>query len=416
MKSRLSEDAQLLTIIIGESDKWRGRPLYAMILDTLKKEKIAGATVLRGVAGFGAHSHIHTASILRLSEDLPLCISVVDKPDRITHAIEIIGPMVREGLMTVENLHVVKYTHRYLNPLPADKYVEEVMTREVVTLNPEMPVAEAWQKMLDTQIKALPVVDNGGNVVGMLTDEDLLDRAGLQQRLSVAEHVDSETLKGEISRLSASSLKVSDVMTQPVFTVGSKDSLGMAAARMAKMGIKRLPVIDENGRLVGVLSRVDILRLVADKEARKQVIPSGAAISVRDVMSASMPVVREEDDLAKIVDTLLEGGAHRVIVTNKKGYPVGLISDSDVVARIQAADQSAVLAALQGESKPPSIKVTAYELMSPGVLTAKPETTIVDAIKMMMSPKRKWLVVVDDKNQPLGLVDRQILLRALSIR
>ena len=205
-------------------------------------------------------------------------------------------------------------------------------------------------------------------------------------------------------------------MTQPVFTVGSKDSLGMAAARMAKMGIKRLPVIDENGRLVGVLSRVDILRLVADKEARKQVIPSGAAISVRDVMSASMPVVREEDDLAKIVDTLLEGGAHRVIVTNKKGYPVGLISDSDVVARIQAADQSAVLAALQGESKPPSIKVTAYELMSPGVLTAKPETTIVDAIKMMMSPKRKWLVVVDEKNQPLGLVDRQILLRALSIR
>ena len=94
--------------------------------------------------------------------------------------------------MTVENLHVVKYTHRYLNPLPADKYVEEVMTREVVTLNPEMPVAEAWQKMLDTQIKALPVVDNGGNVVGMLTDEDLSDRAGLQQRLSVAEHVDSK--------------------------------------------------------------------------------------------------------------------------------------------------------------------------------------------------------------------------------
>ena len=98
MKSRLSEDAQLLTVFIGESDKWRGRPLYAVILDTLKKEKIAGATVLRGVAGFGAHSHIHTASVPRLSEDLPLCIFVVDKPDRIAQAIEIIDPMVREGL------------------------------------------------------------------------------------------------------------------------------------------------------------------------------------------------------------------------------------------------------------------------------------------------------------------------------
>ena len=212
MTQRLSEDAQLLAIYIGESDKWRGRPLYAAILETLKSEKIAGATVVRGVAGFGAHSHIHTASILRLSEDLPLCIQVVDKPDRIAHAIDLVAPMVSEGLVTVEDIHVVKYTHRYLNPLPADKYVEEVMTREVVTLAPEMPVAEAWQKMLDTLLKALPVVDKDGAVVGILTDEDLLERAGLQQRLSVAERLDVSTLKEEIARLGASSLTVADVM------------------------------------------------------------------------------------------------------------------------------------------------------------------------------------------------------------
>ena len=133
MTTKLSEDAQLLTIFIGESDKWRGRPLYSAIIDLLRAEGIAGATVVRGVAGFGAHSHIHTASILRLSEDLPLCIQVVDKPDRITYAIDLVSPMVREGLVTVEDIHVVKYTHRYLNPLPVDKYVEEVMTREVMT-------------------------------------------------------------------------------------------------------------------------------------------------------------------------------------------------------------------------------------------------------------------------------------------
>jgi CBS-domain-containing membrane protein/PII-like signaling protein len=415
MTIRLSEDAQLLTIFIGESDKWRGRPLYSAIIDLLRAEGIAGATVVRGVAGFGAHSHIHTASILRLSEDLPLCIQVVDKPNRIAQAIDLVSPMVSEGLVTVEDLHVVKYTHRYLNPLPADKYVEEVMTREVVTLSSDMSVAEAWQKMLDTLLKALPVVDKDGAVLGMLTDGDLLERAGLQQRLSVAEKLDGATLKDEIARLVTSPLTVSDVMSKPAITVRAKDSLGLAAARMAKEGVKRLPVLDEKNRLVGVLSRVDVLRLVTEKEARKLTAPLGAAISVRDVMSPSIPVVQEKDDLATIVDTMLEGGSHRVIVVNGKGHAVGLISDSDVVARIQPTEQPDVLVALQGKGKAPSSKVTAGELMSPGVLTTRPETSLVEAVKMMMSPKRKWLVVVDEKNHPIGLVDRHMLLRAMSL-
>ena len=415
MTNRLSEDAQLLTIFIGESDKWRGRPLYSAIIDLLRAEGIAGATVLRGVAGFGAHSHIHTASILRLSEDLPLCIQVVDKPDRIAHAIDLVSPMVREGLVTVEDLHVIRYTHRYLNPLPADKYVEEVMTREVVTLSPDLSVAQAWQKMLDTLLKALPVVDKDSAVLGMLTDEDLLERAGLQQRLSVAKRLDASTLKDEIARLGTSSLSVAEVMSKPALTVRAKDSLGVAAARMAKAGIKRLPVVDDGNKLVGVLSRVDVLRLVTEKEAKKLTAPLGAATSVRDIMSPSIPIVQEKDDLATIVDTMLEGGAHRVIVVNGKGHAVGLISDSDVVARIQPAEQPDMLAALQGKGKAPSSKVTAVELMSAGVLTARPETPLVEAVKMMMSPKRKWLVVVDEKNHPLGLVDRHILLRAMSL-
>jgi len=414
MTSRLSENAQLLTIFIGESDKWRGRPLYSAIIDLLRAEGIAGATVVRGVAGFGAHSHVHTASILRLSEDLPLCIQVVDKPDRITHAIDLVSPMVSEGLVTVEDIQVVKYTHRYLNPLPVDRYVEEVMTRAVMTLPPEMPLADAWQKMLDTLLKALPVVDKDGAVIGLLTDGDLLERAGLQQRLSVANQLDASFLKDEIARLRTTSQTVADVMSKPAIIVRAKDSLGLAASRMARAGVKRLPVVDENNRLVGVLSRLDILRLVAEKDARKMAAPPGAATCLRDVMSPTIPVVQQEDDLGTIVDKLLETGSHRVIVVDMKGNAVGLISDSDVVARIQPSERRGVLAALSGAGKVPSSQVTARKLMSPGVLTAKPETALVEAVKMMMSPKRKWLVVVDEHNQPLGLVDRHILFHAMT--
>jgi len=111
MAPRIREELQLLTIYMGERDKWRGRPLYATIVETLKEEGIAGATVVRGVAGFGAHRHIHTASILRLSEDLPLCIHVVDKPEKIAHAIDLVGPMVTEGLIVVKDIQALKYTH-----------------------------------------------------------------------------------------------------------------------------------------------------------------------------------------------------------------------------------------------------------------------------------------------------------------
>lgn len=258
----IEKKAKRLCIYIGESDRWRSKPLYAAILETLKGEGIAGATVLRGVAGFGAHSRIHTAAILRLSEDLPLRIEVVDSPDKITKALEVITPMVREGLITEEDVQVIRYTHRYLNPLPADKPITEVMTREVITLNPDMTIAQAWERMLEHLIKAMPVVDESQRVLGMLTDEDLIHHAGLITRISVATRLDETTLNEQLAVLRTSSLRVADVMTKPAITARASDSLGVAAARMAKNEIKRLPVVDDTGRLVGVVSRVDILHQV----------------------------------------------------------------------------------------------------------------------------------------------------------
>ena len=83
---RLTGAGKKLTIYIGESDRSGHRPLYQALLETLKKEGLAGATVTRGVAGFGAHSRIHTAALLQLSEDLPLIIEVVDTPEQIEKA------------------------------------------------------------------------------------------------------------------------------------------------------------------------------------------------------------------------------------------------------------------------------------------------------------------------------------------
>lgn len=108
---KIEGEGQLLRIYVGESDQWKGKPLFQAIVETVKKEGLAGCTVIRGIEGFGASSRIHTARILRLSEDLPVLIEIADKTDRIQKIIPILDNMVQEGLITLEKVHIIKYKH-----------------------------------------------------------------------------------------------------------------------------------------------------------------------------------------------------------------------------------------------------------------------------------------------------------------
>ena len=102
---------KLLRIFIGESDRWHGRPLSEAIVRMLREEGLAGATVVRGVEGFGADSRIHTAHILRLSEDLPIVIEVVDRDERIQKVLPKLDEMVTEGLVCIADVDIVMYRH-----------------------------------------------------------------------------------------------------------------------------------------------------------------------------------------------------------------------------------------------------------------------------------------------------------------
>jgi len=106
---RLEGEGRLLRIFIGESDTWHGKPLYQAIVRRLREEGIAGATVLRAIEGFGAKSHLHTSRILRLSEDLPLVIEVVDRQENIDRIVPILDEMVADGLVTLEKVEVITY-------------------------------------------------------------------------------------------------------------------------------------------------------------------------------------------------------------------------------------------------------------------------------------------------------------------
>jgi PII-like signaling protein len=106
---KIEGEGKLVRVFVGESDRWHGKPLYQAIVERMRADGLAGATVIRGIEGFGSSSRLHTSRILRLSEDLPVVIEIVDTAERIERVLPVLDEMVSEGMVTVERVDVIAY-------------------------------------------------------------------------------------------------------------------------------------------------------------------------------------------------------------------------------------------------------------------------------------------------------------------
>jgi len=105
----IPEDGCLLRVFVGESDRYGHHPLYEAIVLKAREQGLAGATVLRGLMGFGKHSILHTAKILRLSEDLPMIVEIVDSREKVENFLPLLDEMISDGLVTLERVKVIHY-------------------------------------------------------------------------------------------------------------------------------------------------------------------------------------------------------------------------------------------------------------------------------------------------------------------
>jgi CBS domain-containing protein len=183
---------------------------------------------------------------------------------------------------------------------------------------------------------------------------------------------------------------------------------------MVQTNLKRLPVIDERGRLVGMLGRVDVLHSLVNVPIGSEEHAHATGTTVGEVMSLHVPMVDEHTPLPDIVEKMVEGDWRRVIVVDQQERPVGLITDGDLVARVTPRERSGVVAALLGHGfARPESNTPARLIMSEGVLTGPPETPLAEAVGQMLQRQYKRFVVVDTHGKPVGMVDRQTALRTL---
>lgn len=419
--------AKQLTIFIGETDLYHHQALYTALLEMLRRQGCGGATVTRGIAGFGASSVIHTSAILRLSMDLPIVITVVDRPERIDRVIDPVREMAPNALLTVAEVEVVQSGVPFREGLP-DVKVSEVMRREVVTVHPDSPVTEVVQLLLDKDFTAVPVVDDDNKVVGMVSDSDLLQRGGIKVTLSLKRAADPEFVQELHRQLKDPDRKVAEVMTPEVVTVFPDVVLGKAAKLMVEKHLKRLPVVDKEGKLVGILGRLDILNTIAAvhlPQWHPKAHRAGTSATVADVMTREVPAVHESSTLEEIFQLLVSSSHKRVVVVDDERRVVGIIADSDLISRASRENWPGLIEILV--SKVPIEKISgparqhvhklrarsAKDLMTRNPITVRQEMPVASALVMSAEKRTKRLPVVDADGRLVGIVGRTEMMRAL---
>lgn len=401
-------EVEVLRVYCGESDRIDGRPVHEVVVEEARRHGAAGATVLRGVLGFGAGSLVHTAKLLRLSEDLPMVVEIVDRPERIEALVPRLQAVTRGGLIT---------RHRQTAQFHCPVRVRDVMAVDVASVSPGAPLPQVVDLLLARGVKAVPVVKAGGKVVGLVTGGDLLARGGMGARLSLQNILPEEIRSGERARMSG--LTAADVMTAPAVTIGERASLREAAQVMTKRGLKRLPVVDASGELIGIVSRADILRSAADLAPAAEALPrftAGLFQQARDVMFTDVPTAAPDTPLPDVVARLVASPLRRVVVVDADRQVRGIVHDGDLLGRCGPERKQRLIKALFsfGKSEAACPMGTAAEVMQPNVYTVLEDAPLMDVLQKMLTAKVKRLVVVDDEQRLLGMVDRESLLRIIA--
>ncbi len=444
--------SRLLKIFIDESNTYKGKPTYEALLEMLKREGCAGATVSRAFSGFGGNRLIHTDRLVDVLPQLPLIIEVVDSPEQLARIRPQLEEIVVEGLIIVQEVEIWKYSYNpKLREVPSRSTVGQVMTKAAVSVTPQTPLAEVVRLLLDQDyFKALPVIDADRRVVGIITDGDLLNRGDVPHRLGVLETLDRENLHRLMEELHQNTKKAGDVMTSPAVTVQAESHLREAAKLMVKRGLKRMPVVDSEGRLVGMLGRLDVLKVVANnppalqRGSKGNGLGSGSSNSnsnstssethpiyqvARDVMVSDVPTALPNTPVADLLERLLRSQLRRLVVVDDQRRVLGVVTDADLVARVSAHHKPGILAVLAqslglrqtpvtGEKNQPEISrqsaKTAGELMSRKVVTVGVEEPLEGVVKLMVAHRVKFLPVVDGEGKLLGVVLRRDVLRAVA--
>jgi len=430
MKSRTGQVARRVRIYLDETDKIAHRPAHLVIVEFLRNANCAGATVFRGVEGFGGGGALHTDRLVDVVQRLPLVVEWVDTPERVDRLLGPIEEMVEQALITVEDTHIALHTPQALRRIVARLSAADVMSRDVVSVTGKTPVSQVVTLLLGKVYRAVPVVENGVPI-GIVTNTDLVGRGGLGVRIELLPRLDSPEQRSVLDKIAKDRKTVAEIMTPHPVTVDAATPLPQVADLMIRRRLKRVPVTGDEGRLVGMISRVDLLRSVIGtspaRESEPAVIGLNDDVPVSRVMRKDVPTVFPETPVGETLQAVVSTRLNRAVVVSHNRRVLGVVSDAELLERVTPSLRTGVLRSLMHRlpftrhseedlaAEHHSTARTANDLLSSDVSIAREETPLRQAVSAMLRDKQKLIAVVDPENRLVGIVDRADILRGLAL-
>jgi CBS domain-containing protein len=317
----------VIKIFTGEECTFRGKPLHAAIVDFVAGLGIAARCIVtKGVSGCYEDGSVATHGVEAMSYNMPLEITVMLPERESAKTLAALEGMISDGIMYAENRGVLVHKFRG-RLLPAGLLVRDVMTPGPKTLPEGDSAASALKLLMSSDFHGLPIVDRDGRPSGMVTHGDLLRRAGAQLKTGLLAGFGAEQLKELETRLAAVPLR--EMASRPVVSVSADMPLSGAVDVMLKKGVKRLPVTNAQGRICGILSRLDVFKTILDKAPAHDVPhPGMSGGTVASIMRSDTPVLHPDAPVWEAVKLIDTTDIKRVAVVDAGGRLLGLISDS----------------------------------------------------------------------------------------
>ncbi|MCL1979881.1 MAG: DUF190 domain-containing protein [Proteobacteria bacterium] len=411
-------DYQAIEIFTNEEARHQGKPIADAVIQYIRGLKIAArCMVTRGIAGCDESGEVATSRLELLSYNLPIRISIILPAAIASQVLAGLDPMIGNGIIAVRDLTMV--SHKAATTFfPRQLAVRDVMTASPARVTAESPASEAAYLLLSSIFTGLPVVDGQGCPVGVVTQGDLISRAGLPLRLGLL----AESAPADIDAALAHR-RVGEIMTAPAVTIKNDRPLAEAVELMLARQLKRLPVVDQTGQLVGMLSRLDIFK-TAMREApdwaafRAQNIAVYNLQTVADIVRRDTLTVAADTPIDRLIPIINHNDLQRVAVVDGDGRLIGMIADSDLLGYFKPDPEG--LRALFSRLARPFGKdlahrlanTTAGEIMRTDIPTVRESMAIEEAIRLMITERQKRLPVVDDHGRFQGMISRDSLLRS----
>ncbi len=420
--------AKRVRIYVSEGDKVGHASAALAIVELLRRENAQGATVLRAVTGFGSAGRIHVSHLVDVAQDLPMIVEWIDAPEVVARLLGRVKEMVPRGLITMDDTEIVLHQPNPVRELPIALTAADVMSREIASVSKDAPLRQVVEVMLAKVYRAVPVLEEG-IPVGIITNGDLVRKGGLGVRIDLLQALDTPELHDVLGRLASTNKTAADVMTPGPVTVHARTPLPAVAEVMTNRRLKRLPVIDDHGAMVGLVSRLDLLRTAARAMERKEPIPRELGLAgdtpLSRVMRRDIPMVHPETPLPEVFQAVVSTRLNRALVVDADRRVVGVVTDAELLDRLTPSLRPTALRSLMHRlpfSHPRADEASAEQhararraadLMSRDVPTATEDTLLSEATARMLRGDHKVLGVTDKDGRLVGMVDRADLLHGL---